>query len=228
MMYSGVLPLDHHLGGVQSGRLHLLTGGPGTGKTTACLQFLHAGLREDDTCVLFTADRTSDVVSHARSIGLHMDAFLRSERLLVARFREPFGELLASNGTATMLDELSRLIEDICPARAVIDPLTPFLSERSAAGGALAAALGVLDSAGCTTLLTYHNDVSQGYDARVMPIVQNAASIVHLTREAEGVHHMRAVQTRWRAAPPHDVRFACAPGAGLVLLGDNPIEVVLR
>ena len=67
MIQSGVLPLDHHLGGVQPGRLLLLTGGTGAGKTTACLEFLHAGLRIGEAGVLITLDRITDIVAGAKA-----------------------------------------------------------------------------------------------------------------------------------------------------------------
>jgi KaiC/GvpD/RAD55 family RecA-like ATPase len=226
VMQSGIPPLDMYLGGIQPGRLHLLTGGPGAGKSAACLQFLRAGLQLHEAGVLITLDSAADLLSHAHSIGMELGAHLRQGRLLIARYCEPGNDALEAASATAMVDELSRLIAEHRPVRFAVDPLTPFLSERNAWSAALAALAELLDRIGCTTLLTYHNDLSHGYDARLGPIVQKAAAIVHLTRDDGGVHRMRAVQTRWRPAPEQEARFTCTHGVGLVPLGEEPSRVV--
>lgn len=199
-MQSGIVPLDHHLGGIQRGRLHLLTGGAGAGKTTLCLQFLHAGLRSGDAALLITTDRADDVASHARSVGLHLAEAVRAERMLIARFGTQFTHNLALTAPGAMCDELGELIAEIQPARIVIDPLTPFLGDRSACAAALAGAVQLLGASGASTILTWHEDVAQGYDARLSVVVQAAAAVVHVVREDDGARRLRVVQARWQAA----------------------------
>jgi KaiC/GvpD/RAD55 family RecA-like ATPase len=228
MIQSGVLPLDHHLGGVQPGRLLLLTGGAGAGKTTACLEFLHAALRIGEAGVLLTLDRADDIVTHACAIGMQLEDPVRAHRLLIARLHSPLSGAMETADTARVLDELRLMMDQVHPARVAIDPLTPFLSDRFAGSSTLTAVLELLGSAGCTTILTYHGDVTHSYDARLAPVIQHAASIVHVTREDDGVHRMRAVQTRWRAVPPQDVRFRCVAGVGLVIDEPPQVEVVVK
>jgi KaiC/GvpD/RAD55 family RecA-like ATPase len=196
-MDSGIPPIDKQLGGLYPGRLHLLTGGPGTGKTTACLQFLHAGLRKGEPVGLLTLDRTSDLVSHARSIGLDLETPLRDGQLLLLRFRSAFNSLVERSGSPDqMIDDFCQLIAEIHPTRVVVDPLTPFLGERSASGAALAALAKVLEELGLTTVLTYPGDVSAGYDARLNSVVQRAAAIVHFARRDAGSDRVQIVQAR--------------------------------
>jgi KaiC/GvpD/RAD55 family RecA-like ATPase len=223
MIQSGIAPLDHQLGGVFPRRLHLLTGGPGTGKSTACLQFLQAGLRVGEPVALLTLDRLADLASHALSLGLELEAVLRSGRLVLMRFRPEFSRLLSNTASPDrLLDDLRRLITTNQSTRFVIDPLTPFLAEGGASAAAFAALTAFLDEAGVTTILTYPADVSAGYDARLEPVVRRAAAIVHLTRAGTSAHRMQIVQTRFRAAPAGAVRFVLTPGAGLVTEDGEP------
>lgn len=199
MIHSGIAPLDQQLGGVVPGRLHLLTGGPGTGKTTACLHFLNAGLRKGEHVALLTFDRLADLTSHARCNGLDFGPPLLTSRLVLLRFRSEFASLLACAALPDrVIDDFRRLISAVQPARLVIDPLTPFLAYGSASGAALAALGQLLDGLGVTAILTYPADVSSGYDARLDPIVQRAAAIVHISRDDDGTSRMQIVQSRSR------------------------------
>ena len=228
MIHSGIAPLDLQLGGLFPGRLHLLTGGPGTGKSTACLHFLYAGLRQGEPVGLLTVDRLADLDSHARCIGFDLKTLLFTGQLALLRYRAEFGGLLAYTGSPDrVIDDFRRLIAEVRPARLVIDPLTPFLGHGSASGDVLAALGQMLDGLGATALLTYPADVSDGYDARLEPIVQRAAAIVHFARGDGGTHRMRIVQTRPCVTPAATVRFALRPGAGLVPL-DGDLKTAKR
>jgi KaiC/GvpD/RAD55 family RecA-like ATPase len=219
MIHSGIAPLDEQLGGVSRGRLHLLTGGPGTGKSTACLQFLNAGLSNGEPVALLTLDRLTDLISHSRSIGLELEPALRAGRLLLLRFREEFGRVLDWTGLPDqVMEDLRRSITEIRPTRLVIDPLTPFLADGSARGLVLAALAQMLEDLGITTVITFPGDVSADYDAHLDQVVQRAAAIIHLTRGDGGIHRMQFVQSRSHAAPSTAVRFGLRAGVGLVML----------
>jgi KaiC/GvpD/RAD55 family RecA-like ATPase len=224
VIHSGIAPLDQQLGGVFPGRLHMLTGGPGTGKTTAGLHFLHTGLRKGDAVGLLTLDRLSDLASHARSIGLDLEPALRAGRLVLLRFRLEFTSLLPSAVPARVIDDLRRLIGVFQPARLVVDPLTPFLADGSASGAALTALAQFLDELDVTAMLSYPADVSAGYDARLDPIAQRAAAIVHFEHGDRSTRRMRIVQARPCVTPPRAVRFVIKPGIGFVTVAsDNPL-----
>ena len=223
MIQSGIAPLDLQLGGFSPGRLHLLTGGPGTGKTTASLQFLQAGLRNGESGALITLDRTDDLALHARSIGMDLEAAVRANRLVIVRFRAPFSSLLESAGSpAPMIAELSAMIAEVRPARVVVDPLTPFLSERSVTGAAIAAFVVAMEELALTTIVTYPNDVSAGFDARLGSAIQRAAVILHLTHTDNGARGLRVVQTRTQPAPSDPLRLQWKQGVGLIALDEHP------
>src|SRR5678815_3199671 len=58
---TGVDGLDSILrGGLPSHRVYLLTGEPGTGKTTLAMQYLLEGVRQGETCVYITLSETAE------------------------------------------------------------------------------------------------------------------------------------------------------------------------
>ena len=70
LVRTGVAPLDEQLGGgLPAGRVHLITGGIATGKTTACLHFLGAGVARGEQALLLTSARSRDLRSQATFAG---------------------------------------------------------------------------------------------------------------------------------------------------------------
>ena len=83
---SGITPLDAQLGGVIAGRIHLLIGVPGTGKTSTTLHFLQAALHAGEQAALLTRDRGADLISHAAHLGIDLRPALRSGQLSAVRY----------------------------------------------------------------------------------------------------------------------------------------------
>jgi len=224
---SGIAPLDEQLGGLIPGRLHLLTGGPGTGKSTACYHFLQSGLRNGEAVALLTIDRLEDLAAHAGSVGFDLAGGLRNRKLGLLRYRPDFARYLASSASPyRAMDDLWQMIVDVQPTRLVIDPISPFLTDSTASGSAIAALAQLLDGFGVTTLLTYGGDVSTQYDARLNAIIPRAALIVHLERDQNNGLRMQVVQSRTRAAPAGAVRFELVAGAGIVSVDEVTTETV--
>src|SRR6476659_11069442 len=72
---TGVEGLDHILaGGLQRGRVYLIEGSPGTGKTTIATQFLMAGAAAGERALYITLSETEDELrSGAASHGWSLD-----------------------------------------------------------------------------------------------------------------------------------------------------------
>src|SRR5688500_2368720 len=146
MIPSGIIPLDVHLGGVFPGRLHLLTGATGTGKTTAGLQFLNEGLQHGEPICLLTAHRLDDLVAHAHSVGLELEPAVRRNQLLLLRYRSDFSNQLDWSGNAnSVIDEFRGLLSEVQPKRVVIDPIAPFLSAGIASSNTLSGLASLLE-----------------------------------------------------------------------------------
>src|SRR4051812_33005206 len=77
---TGVPGLDDILrGGFAAGKMHLLSGGPGTGKTTLSLQFMAEGIRRGERCLYVgVAGGGEDFPSLARTMGISLDSELFS------------------------------------------------------------------------------------------------------------------------------------------------------
>jgi KaiC/GvpD/RAD55 family RecA-like ATPase len=230
MIRSGIAPVDARLGGITPGRIHLITGGVGTGKTTACLHFMAAGLEADESVAILTLDRASELRSHAAYLGIDIDAPLRAGRLTAVRYRPEFGRRYAYLPSVEgVVEDLRRLLGGAMPpARIVIDPVSPFLADGSPVGAGIAAVVELLDGLGATALLTYPGPVTDGADRRLDPLVERAASIVSLARDADGGFELSVPRARLAGAPRTPIRFTIARAIGLVeaprLNGDAAVD----
>ncbi|MCF7749702.1 hypothetical protein KQ945_03005 [Bacillus subtilis subsp. subtilis] len=128
---TGVLGLDKILrGGFPQGRLYLLEGPPGSGKTTLSLQFLLQGLKQGERCLYITLSETAEelrevAASHGWSLeGLHLFELGSAEEALGNGARQQS----VLHSWEVELDETVNLIqaevERIQPNRVVFDSLS--------------------------------------------------------------------------------------------------------
>ena len=129
---SGVPGLDSLLnGGFVNGRLYLVIGAPGTGKTILGAQFLRAGLDAGET-VLFIHGEESGVDLRANTAELGIDIedaeFLdmgpESEFFTQARSYDVVKPQDVEDGH--LISDIRGAIEDVDPDRILIDPITHF------------------------------------------------------------------------------------------------------
>ena len=215
---TGVAALDEHLGGgFVAGRIHLLTGGVGTGKSMACMHFLGAGLQAGERVVLLTAARPADARAQAAYAGVPLDAFLRQERLIVLRYRPTFGSHLAHAASpAAALDDLARLIGAESPSRIAVDPIVPFLRDGSPVGAGLTALGEFLERLGATALLTWPGDVANGTDRRFDGLIGSAASVVRLERHDDGVVECSVLRSGTFRRSQEPLLLKVVPRSGIV------------
>ena len=127
---TGISGLDDVLGGgLTRGRVYLLEGSPGTGKTTVALQFLLEGAAEGERCLYITLSETEDelrasAASHGWTLdGIEIYELVPPENLLDENQQQ---SLLYSSDLE--LGETTRGIfeafERVAPSRIVIDSLS--------------------------------------------------------------------------------------------------------
>jgi KaiC/GvpD/RAD55 family RecA-like ATPase/DNA-binding response OmpR family regulator len=195
LVASGIAPLDSRLAGFASGRPHVLSGGPGAGKSTACLEFLAAGLRRAERVALLTHDDPADVLAAGAFLGLDLGVAMREDRLVIVRYQLDFVRAFSrAAAPEEPLLELRRLFGEPVPARVAIDSVVPLLEGGGASTAAMFALVAMLDDFGATSLITYPGDLAGLYDRRLEPLMQRAAGVFHLTHSADG--RPRRLETR--------------------------------
>jgi KaiC/GvpD/RAD55 family RecA-like ATPase len=220
---SGVAFVDDWLAGVREGGAHLLTGGPGAGKSTLALHFADCALERGQRVAMLVTARAAHLRAHAAYLGIDLDAPLRDGRLLLLRYRPDLVHRMTHAASPMeVIAELATLLEQHAPSRVVVDgvgPLIPRAASPAAAAAAFAAALG---QSPATSLLTFSEDLTDGYDRGIEPIVQACSFIVHLTAEGGGVRRADLVNLRYPAPLANSARFVIRPGIGIV--GDHAVR----
>lgn len=218
MIPSGILPLERQLGGLVPARIHVLAGGVGTGKSTAALQFLAAGVAAGETVALLTRDTPAELAAHAAYLGFDIERAVAERQLTVLRFGRRFAHrLMGGVSTAAVVDELRReWAVPRRPARLVVDPASPFLADGRPAGAGLSALVEFIEQMRATALVTWPGPVAGGEDRRLDPLVESAAVVATLSRRRDGGFAMRIDRARLTGVPRWKIPFDIVPGEGIV------------
>ncbi len=117
---SGIDRLDRMLaGGYRLGTTTLISGLPGTAKTTLGAAFLDAGCRAGERCLFVGFDEPAEqMIVDARSVGIDLERSLRSGLLRAESFSA--GSAIAD----VHYLQIESLVEAHNPTRVVIDPIT--------------------------------------------------------------------------------------------------------
>ena len=123
---TGVGELDRMLdGGVYRGSSVLLSGTPGSGKTTLGARFLEAGCERGERGMLFAFEESpAQIARNMRSVGIDVRRWVDAEMLRIVSARP------AAYGLETHLARLYRAVEEFEPANVVIDPLSALNGEE--------------------------------------------------------------------------------------------------
>ena len=222
LMKSGIGPLDERLGGIIPARPYVLTGAPGTGKSIACLEFLHAALDEGGTAALLTHDDPSDLLAQGDYLGLDLTAALREERLVVLRYQLDFPRRFARTADpAIAFDELTRLLGDRMPQRIAVDSISPIIEAGTASGEGVTALLNFLERVGATSLITHSGDVAGRFDRRLEALTQRAAAIFHMSVERDRTGTLEIQKVRFSVTSTAPISFVIRPGMGIVAASDG-------
>ena len=135
---TGVAGLDSQLiGGFIKGRSYVVLGDAGTGKTTACLQFLLSGLKLGEKGLYITVDeRPAEIIESAASLGWDFESYTQDKSLVMLDASAYFS---GRAGAATdkgvdlqkIVSDLAGYAKRIDASRLVIDPVTPMIFSDS-------------------------------------------------------------------------------------------------
>ena len=215
MTRSGVALFDDWLGGLRDGGVHLLTGGPGSGKSSLAFHLADAGCRNGERVVMLVHARTDDVKAHARWLGIDLDTSLDKGDLLLLRYRADFMKAVAHTVCPDdIVTDLERLIAPHRPTRIVIDTFSPFLLAPPPVASVVAALVELLRRTGATSLLTFPEDVESGYDRSLEPLISEAAAVIRLVREDNDVRRAELLNIRYPAPESMTARFVIRQHTG--------------
>jgi len=97
---TGLEVLDEMLGGgLPTNRATLVTGGPGAGKSTLGMQFLQAGLAEDEECLYVSTEQT---IEELRDTFSGFDFDINHQNLTYATIHASRGETIEDDDTFTL------------------------------------------------------------------------------------------------------------------------------
>jgi circadian clock protein KaiC len=149
---TGVPALDALLeGGPHRGSSVLLSGGPGTGKTSLASHLALAASARGERSLFFTFEESpAQLRRNMKSIGLDLETPERDGLLRIHAVRPQF------HGLETHLIEIERLLRELAPALVIVDPLSALINAGSAVQArAMAVRLvHALKAAGTTAVLT--------------------------------------------------------------------------
>ena len=129
---SGIPGLNELLrGGYLQGRMYLVSGGPGTGKTTIGAQYLATGLENDETVLFIHGEESAtEIIENASRFGIDISD---------AEFLDlgPDSDFFADNLSFDLVEPgavegerytraIHDAIKDISPSRIVLDPISQF------------------------------------------------------------------------------------------------------
>ena len=198
-----IASLDAFVGALAAGRVHILSGSTGTGKTAVSMRFIHAGLRQGERGVLLTAMRPGDIRSLATHVGLELESAIAEDRFVILRHgRELTARLGRPGALHSAVDELRSLTDSIAPARIVIDSIAPFLADEGASAAVIARLTSVLEALAATAIVTVPGRLGDSSDRRLEPLLQDAAAIFHFAADADGSVVVEPVTLRATSLEP--------------------------
>ena len=130
---TGIEGLDPLIGGgFLPGKLYLVLGGAGTGKTVFGLQYLNQGLKQGEGGIYITTMiKPDDLVAYGDSFGWEFSRHVQEKRLAVLELPTHLTHEQADPkkriDVRTIMTDLTRHIKRANASRVVIDPLAPIV-----------------------------------------------------------------------------------------------------
>ncbi len=104
-------------GGFPEGSVVLVSGGPGSGKTTFSSQYIWEGLKKGETCVYITTEESpEDIKEDVKEFGFDFEKH-EGENLHMA-YMDP------TDSAEFILNDINELVQEKSPERTVIDSLS--------------------------------------------------------------------------------------------------------
>ena len=189
---AGFERLDAMLGGgVFRGSSTLITGAPGTSKTTLSGKFAEAACRRGERTLFVSYDEAADqIVRNLSSVGIQLKTHLKSGLLRMYSARTE------AIGAEEQLGKLSALIREHRPRCMVIDPLTAIAKAGSLSAARTVATrlINMVKEAGISVFVTALSGTEDGRgEATTLEISTIADTWIHLSYLVLGGERNRAL-----------------------------------
>lgn len=230
---TGISGLDPLLaGGYIKGRIYLLTGEAGTGKTIACLQFLVNALRLGERAVYVTVDeRPVEILESAESLAWDLQRHIQDKNLVILDASPYFGG--RSGGGEKSVDpqkivaDLGNYARRLGATILIIDPLTPLISPAEASGSAHDQARSMIQfiqsQLNLTTLFTAHR--AEGSASGIEQHLASGVLVLKITEINGKLERTLTIKKmRGTAVEPGGCRFVIRSNEGIVLVGGPAIN----
>ena len=226
---TGIAGLDSQLsGGFIKGRSYIVLGDAGTGKTTACLQFLLSGLKAGEKGLYITVDeRPTEIIESAASLGWDFESYTQAKSLVILDASPYFSGRAGTQSDKgvdlpKIVSDLAAYAKKIDATRLVIDPVTPMIFSDSPSrvqDQARSFIHLVHSQLNTTNLFSAHysnrsSDSSFGIEEFLV------SGVLHLqTTRADGAIARKLTIKKMRGTPmePSDYWFAILADQGIVL-----------
>jgi len=195
---SGVARLDTMLGGgYYRGGAILLSGAPGTAKTTLCGTFVLAACKRGERTLYVGFDEPAhEIVRNLRSVGIDLEPYVKSGLLHIQSIRSSL------TGAEEHIGTLRNLLDAHQPRCFVIDPLSAIVSGESEAGHrrmpeqllALTKAAGI--TLVCSSLLVGNDALQEGTVTQVSTVADTWIHISYSIRAGERNRAITIIKSR--------------------------------
>ena len=197
--------------GFYKGSSILVSGGPGTGKTSIGAHFALAAAERDEHCVYFSFEESEpQLVRNMRSIGIDLQPAIDNGRLSIKSVRP------TTHGLEMHLTRMMHLVQDQKPDVLVVDPLSALEG-----GGSLAQAnmmvlrlVDHLKMAGTMTLYMSVQDADEKANLNISSLVDSWITIKNVQRERDLERQLFIIKSRGMSHSA-DVRKLCIGAHGV-------------
>ena len=201
---SGIAGLDAMLDGkgYYKGSSIVVTGGPGTGKTSIGAQFALAGVRNDQCCLYYLFEESeAQLIRNMGTIGIDLRPAVSAGLLRVEPVRP------TTHGLEMHLARMIQVFKQYKPDLVVVDPLSALLSSGTSRQAHLMVLrlIDFLKSAGATTLYLAVQGEDNKTELNISSLMDTWISVTNLRREKDLERRIYIVKSR---GMPHsaDVR----------------------
>jgi circadian clock protein KaiC len=190
---TGIAGLDgmFQKNGLYRGSSILLSGGPGSGKTTIGTHFIDAACARGERCLFFGFEEgANEYTRNASSVGINLDRWIKADLLRLDVVRPNF------YGLEGHLARMSRECAAFDPAMVVIDPISSFFGSDPNVQGALLRILNLLKSKGTTALFTSLQGFEASHDHGLCSLMDTWIKLVDVESDGERNHVLYIMKAR--------------------------------